>query len=236
MTRIAAALALLLAFNASAVTLTIGLVQRADDPRLARERVELAYPGQPGGSLQPAVELAVKESQFELDAAKLRVAIDVRSARSTDEVKVQLQQLATAKASGVVLDLPAAWVAAAAPTVTLPLLNAGDSADTLRDQVCRPNLFHTLPSERMRADALAQALLARRWSRVLLLHGTSADDTTRLALAQAALKRYGLKVVATKPFKLSADPRERDLANPLLLTGAAAGEYDAVWVVDSDGE
>ncbi|HJV95373.1 MAG TPA: branched-chain amino acid ABC transporter substrate-binding protein, partial [Albitalea sp.] len=97
-------------------------------------------------------------------------------------------------------------------------------------------LFHTLPSERMRADALAQALLTRRWSRVLLLHGTSADDTTRLALAQAALKRYGLKVVATKPFKLSADPRERDLANPLLLTGAAVGEYDAVWVVDSDGE
>jgi ABC transporter substrate binding protein (PQQ-dependent alcohol dehydrogenase system) len=33
---------------------------------------------------------------------------------------------------------------------------------------------------------------------------------------------------------LSADPRERDLANPLLLT--AGTSYDAVWVVDSDGE
>ena len=39
--------------------------------------------------------------------------------------------------------------------------------------------------------------------------------------------------MASKPFKLSADPRERDLANPLLLT---QGSYDAVWVVDSDGE
>jgi ABC transporter substrate binding protein (PQQ-dependent alcohol dehydrogenase system) len=39
--------------------------------------------------------------------------------------------------------------------------------------------------------------------------------------------------VGSKPFKLSADPRERDLANPLLLT---QGNYDVVWVVDSDGE
>jgi len=33
---------------------------------------------------------------------------------------------------------------------------------------------------------------------------------------------------------LSADPRERDLANPLLLT--ANLDYDVVWVVDTDGE
>ena len=61
--------------------------------------------------------------------------------------------------------------------------------------------------------------------------------TERSTVAQASLKRYGLKVVASKPFKLSADPRERDLANPLLLTNpSTAGSYDVVWVVDSDGE
>ncbi len=43
------------------------------------------------------------------------------------------------------------------------------------------------------------------------------------------------KLVGRKPFKLSADPRERDLANPLLLTGTAGGgaAYDVVWVVDA---
>ncbi|HSC01220.1 MAG TPA: branched-chain amino acid ABC transporter substrate-binding protein, partial [Burkholderiaceae bacterium] len=87
------------------------------------------------------------------------------------------------------------------------------------------------------ADALAQTLVARRWSNVLLLAGPSALDAERSALAQAAIRRYGLKLVQVKAFKLSADPRERDLANPLLLTGtASAGNYDAVWVVDSDGE
>ena len=43
-----------------------------------------------------------------------------------------------------------------------------------------------------------------------------------------------MKPVAVKPFKRSADPRERDLANPLLLTGNL--DYDAVWVIDSSGE
>jgi ABC transporter substrate binding protein (PQQ-dependent alcohol dehydrogenase system) len=52
-------------------------------------------------------------------------------------------------------------------------------------------------------------------------------------VAQAAIKRYGLKLAGVKPFKLSADPRERDLANPRLLT---TGAYDAIWIVDSDGE
>jgi ABC transporter substrate binding protein (PQQ-dependent alcohol dehydrogenase system) len=87
----------------------------------------------------------------------------------------------------------------------------------------------------MRADALAQWLAARRWSQVLLLVGP--EDGERGAMVEATLKRYGLKLAARKPFKLSADPRERDLGNPLLLTGAASvGSYDVIWVVDSEGE
>ena len=232
--RVASALLAAAAVHVSAATLTLGVLQRADDERLDAKRVELAYPAQPGGSLSQAVEVAVKESQFELDAAKLQVKVDVRSARSADDAKAQLQQLAKAGAAAVVLDLPAAWMAAAVASVNLPLLNAGEADEAARQQGCSANLFHTLPGERMRADALAQTLLARKWSRVLVLHGPRPEDATRLALVQAALKRYGLKPVAVRAFKLSADPRERDLANPLLLTGGV--EYDAVWVVDADFE
>ncbi|NRF70989.1 branched-chain amino acid ABC transporter substrate-binding protein [Aquincola sp. S2] len=231
-----AALALLLAGPVAAATLTLGVLQRADDERLAPARIEQAYPGHPGGSLQAAVELAIDESRFALDAAKLRIVIDVHAARSADEATALLQQLARAGALGVVLDLPTAWIAALKAAATPALLNAGAGDEALRQQGCAPQLFHTLPSERMRADALAQALLARRWSRVLLLHGPGDDDAQRLALAQAALKRHGLKLIATRAFRRSADPRERELANPRLLTSAAGGDYDAVWVVDSDGE
>jgi ABC transporter substrate binding protein (PQQ-dependent alcohol dehydrogenase system) len=90
----------------------------------------------------------------------------------------------------------------------------------------------------MRADAIAQTLVTRNWRNVLLLVSQDAADADRGAVAAAAIQRYGLKLVGRKPFKLSADPRERDLANPALLTGTAGGgaAYDVVWVVDADGE
>ena len=130
-------------------------------------------------------------------------------------------------------DLPADATLAVADAVKLPVLNLSAASDRLRQQDCRPRLYHVTPSERMRADALAQTLVSRKWMQVLLLTGPTPADAERAAVVQAALKRYGLKVTASKPFKLSGDPRERDLANPLLLT---QGGHDVVWVVDADGE
>jgi ABC transporter substrate binding protein (PQQ-dependent alcohol dehydrogenase system) len=225
---------MLLALSAQAGSLRLALLQRADDERLEPRRVELAYPGQPGGTLGPAIEVALHESQFLLDAAKLSTHFEVAEARNADEARARLRELEKSGVAAVVLDLPGAWIAAAASGSNLTLLNAGAGDDALRGAACLPQLFHTLPSDRMVADALAQTLIARKWTRVLLLHGLRADDAARLADAQAALRRYGLKTVAAKPFKLSADPRERDLANPLLLTGNL--DYDVVWVVDGDGE
>lgn len=219
---------------AQAATLRIALVQRADDDRLDAKRVELAYAGHPGGPMVAAAAVALDEAQFELDAAKLQVKIETAEAKSADDAKALLARLEKAGVAAAVLDLPAAWTAPAAAATRMTLVNAGAADDALRGASCAPNLFHTLPSERMRADALAQALLARRWSRVLVLHGPRPDDAARLAVVQASLKRYGLKAAATRAFRLSADPRERELANPLLLTGGV--EHDAVWVVDSDGE
>jgi ABC transporter substrate binding protein (PQQ-dependent alcohol dehydrogenase system) len=227
------ALLLAASFGTQAAGLTIGVLQRADDDRLDTKRVELAYPHQPGGPLTQAAEVAVKESAFELDAAKLQVKLDVRSARSADEAKAALQQLGKVGAAAVVLDIPAAWMNIAS-SVTMPLFNAGDAEEGPRQQGCAANLFHTSPSDRMRADAVAQTLLARKWSRVLVLQGPRSEDAAQLTLVQAAIKRYGLKTVAVRPFKLSADPRERDLGNPLLLTVNA--DYDVVWVIDADYE
>lgn len=222
------------AMAAQAATLTLGVLGRADDDRLEPRRVELAYPGHPGGPIGDAVAVALEESSFELDAARIKVKVETHEARDAAEAKALLQKLEKAGAQAALVDWPADWIAASAPSVKMPVFNVGEPADALRQQSCLPQLYHTLPSERMRTDALAQALVARKWSKVLVLQGPTPADQARTQVAQASLKRYGLKVVGVKPFKLSADPRERDLANPLLLTGGA--DYDAVWVVDSDGE
>lgn len=229
----AAALALACGAAQSA-PLLIGLIARADDERLEGPRAELAYLGHPTGPARQAVEVALREAQFELDAAKLQPKLEVVEVRSAEEARAAAQKLEKAGAAALLAELPAEQLLAAAGAVKLAVFNIGEGADALRQQQCRPNVFHTLPSERMRADALAQHLVARKWSRVLLLHGPRAADAQRLATVEQSLKRYGLKTVAKRAFKLSADPRERNLANPLLLTGGT--EYDAVWVVDTDGE
>ena len=230
-----AAAVLLCAGAAQAATATLGLLVRADDERLASSRLDLAYPGHPGGPVQQAVEVALKETRFELEAAKLEVKLETVEVRNAAEARAAAQKLEKAGAAALLADLPAdALLAAGEGAGRLAVFNLGNADDALRQQHCRGNVLHTLPSERMRSDALAQYLMSRRWSRVLLLHGPRPEDALRLASVQLSIKRLGLKTVDTRPFKLSADPRERHLANPLLLTGNA--DYDAVWVVDTDGE
>jgi ABC transporter substrate binding protein (PQQ-dependent alcohol dehydrogenase system) len=222
------------ASTAAAATLKATLIVPGDDPRLERSRLERAYLGHTGGPAADGLQVALDEGRFELEAAGAAVALNVVNADTPDAARAAAQAAEKAGAAVVLTDLGTDATLAVADAVKLPVLNLGDPADRLRQQDCRARLFHLIPSERMRADALAQTLVSRKWSKLLLLVGSTPQDQLRAATAQASIKRYGLQVVATKPYKLSADPRERDLANPLLLTAGTA--YDAVWVVDSQGE
>ncbi len=222
------------ALAAPAATLKATLIVPADDARLERSRTERAYLGHPGGPAEEALQVALDEGRFELDAVGAGVALDAKEAGDLAAAKAAAVAAEKAGAAMLLADLPADWLLAVTDAVKIPVLNLSAADDRLRAADCRARLYHLYPSERQRADALAQTLVARKWSKLLLLTGPSAADQQRAAVAQAAIKRYGLQLVASKPFKLSADPRERQLANPLLLTAGA--QYDAVWVVDSDGE
>ena len=222
---------------AAAATLKATLIVPAEDARLTRSRLERGYLGHPGGSAGDGVRVALQEAKIELEGGAANVVLDTLEVADAAAASAAAQRAEKAGAAALLTDLPAAWtlaVADAAPK--LPVLNIGNASDNLREADCRKQLFHLLPSDRMRADALAQTLVARKWLNVLLLTGPTPQDAQRSAVAQAAIKRFGLKLVANKAFKLSADPRERDLANPALLSSASLGNYDAVWVVDSDGE
>ena len=231
---VALLLATLASAAAAATPLKATLISPDPDARLERSRLERAFLGHPGGPASDGVQVALDEGEFELQAADAAVALTKLTAGTLEAARAAAQAAERAGAAVLLADLPADWLLAVVDAVKLPVINIGDAADRLRQQDCRARLFHIIPSERMRADALAQTLVSRKWSKLLLLVGASAQDQLRSATVQASIKRYGLQVVAVKPFKLSGDPRERDLANPLLLT--AGSTYDAVWVVDSDGE
>ncbi|SFL96066.1 branched-chain amino acid ABC transporter substrate-binding protein [Variovorax sp. OV329] len=218
----------------AATPLKATLLSPEPDARMDRSRLERQYLGHPGGPVSDGLKVALEEGEFELQAVDGAVQLATQTPDSAAAARSAAQAAEKAGAAVLITDLPADWTLAVADAVKLPVINIGEAADRLREQDCRARLFHILPSERMRADALAQTLVSRKWSKLLLLVGPSPQDQLRAATAQASIKRYGLQVVGTKSFKLSGDPRERDLANPLLLT--AGSSYDAVWVVDSDGE
>ncbi|MEO8599440.1 MAG: ABC transporter substrate-binding protein [bacterium] len=217
--------------------LTIGVVYAPDDARYASKLLEKSFPGHPLGRPKAGAEVAIAESEFQLANAGIKIALKDVPLETVQQAKTQIVAMAKKGVRYFLLDLPGAAVAELSKslqTTDVLLFNVSASEDSLRRAACSANLFHTLPDDAMMADATAQFLTAHKWTKILLLTSTTAADAPRIAAVRLAIKRYGIKVVADKHFKLSNDPRERDLGNVALLT--AGIDADAVWVVDADGE
>jgi len=220
-------------------TVTVAVISLEGDARYAPRRLERAYPGHPTGRPVQAARLAAEDAAMELDIAGL--SLKVRDVLLPDAQALP-KALAELKAAGVhhlVADLPLAELNQLVRTAPAALggamiFNTGLDDDALRGSQCAAHLLHTYPSRQMLTDALAQYLAARSWRKVLLLQGPLPGDQLQADAFNRSVRRYGLKITQTRPFKLSGDPRERDLANTRLLTGDR--EHDVVAVMDSDGE
>lgn len=216
--------------------MTVAVVSVADDARHAPRRVEKRWPGQSTGRLLTAARLGLEDAQTELQAAGLQAQLREAQATSSEQLAATLQQLQKNQVAYWLLDLPDALLPQAlqaAQQAGALAINASSAQDALRAQ-CQALALHTFPSQAMLADALAQYLAARSWQKVLLLQGASPADAALVQAWARASKRYGLKTTETKTFKLSGDPRERDAANPKLLTAERSHDVVAVW--DADGE
>jgi ABC transporter substrate binding protein (PQQ-dependent alcohol dehydrogenase system) len=237
-TLLLAGAALALPVRAQQRPFLLGFLSQADDERYATQSLQHGYPDAPAGRSAAAAQVALEDSAFALQGAghpgSRLVAVEAPDASGLASA---LQQLLAQGVRHVVLELPAAGVAAvtaAARGREVILFNAAAPEDALRAAQCAPHLLHTLPSHAMQMDAIGQLLAVRKWGRPLVLHGPTAADALLRAAFQRTTKRFGLKPVAERPFKLSNDPRERDLGNVRLLT--AGSEYDAVVVLDAQGE
>lgn len=216
---------------------TIGYLEWSADPRYDEERVKAQYPLQPWGRPYAGAEQAIRETAFAGAALKLKFALERRSGADAAELADAVKQMAGQGVSYFLIDASAAIVAEVARrTAGLPvaLLNISAPEDSLRGAQCQARLLHVIPNYAMLTDALAQYLVSRRWANVLVLKGPNPGDAEMAAAWARSAKRFGLKIVETKPFKLGQDPRERELNNLQLLTGSR--DYDAVFVADSDGE
>lgn len=216
----------------------LGFLSQADDPRYSPQVLQKNFPDAPAGRSAAAAQLALNDSHFKLQLAGWGEAkLVAAEAADAAGLAAALQDLVQRGARHLVLELPADGVAAVAAMPAARegiLFNAAAPQDALRGAPCAPHLLHTLPSQAMQIDALAQLLVARQWGRALVLHGPLADDALLLAAFQRSARRFGVRPVAVRAFRLSNDPHEREQGNVRLLT--AEREYDAVVVLDTQGE
>lgn len=81
----------------------------------------------------------------------------------------------------------------------------GDAA--LRDTECRANILHTAVSDAMRSDALAQFLVLRRWSKLVMIEGRRHADKAFADAIRNSAAKFRLKIAATKEWVSDADLR-----------------------------
>lgn len=138
----------------------------------------------------------------------------------------------------LVLDAPAPVLTAIAdlPQAQGAILFNTSAADmALRDADCRANLLHTLPSDAMRTDALAQFFVQKRWSKLVMISGTYPADAAYATAMRASLSKFGLKLGAEKTWAFDADMR-RTAAQEIPLFTQDFGDYDALIVADEVGD
>ncbi|MFG1416535.1 ABC transporter substrate-binding protein [Xanthobacter sp. V0B-10] len=141
----------------------------------------------------------------------------------------------------LIVNLPADQLLAVADAVK-PLggivFNVGATDDALRADACRADVFHVAPSRAMLADALAQFLAAKRWNRLLLVVGPQPADMAYADAVKRAARKFGLKIVAEKPWTFGPLARERSdsitRSDALALTRGV--DADVLVVADEAGD
>ena len=136
-----------------------------------------------------------------------------------------------------VVALPAAEALALADFVAPEgglVFNAAAPDDALRGADCRANLFHTAPSRAMLTDALAQYLVVRRWTKILLVTGPKKGDAAYADAFRASAKKFRLKIVDEKPWTYGPLARARgdSITEAEALTFARGSDADLIVVAD----
>ena len=113
------------------------------------------------------------------------------------------------------------------------LFDAATTDDDLRNGQCRHNVLHILPSRAMRADALAQYMLKKRWQNWFLVVGQTEADRLYAQAIKRAAKRFGMKIAAEKIWSNDYGSRRSDQSDVPEFTQGV--DYDVLVVADEQG-
>lgn len=117
----------------------------------------------------------------------------------------------------------------------LLILNAFAADDRLRGADCRANVLHSAPSLAMRADALGQYILAKKWTQLALVSGPNPEDKAFAEAMKASLTKFGLTLAGEKSWAFDADMR-RVASQEVPLFTQDLPPHDLLLVADERGD
>jgi ABC transporter substrate binding protein (PQQ-dependent alcohol dehydrogenase system) len=130
-----------------------------------------------------------------------------------DDPVAALQTMIAGGTMLIVTDMPAPallTLASAAAPKGGTLFNIGAADDALRQESCRANIVHVAPSRAMLADALAQYLVWKKWTRWVLAYGSHPEDGLLADAYRRAAKRFGARIVKELEYKDTGGARQTD--------------------------
>ncbi|NKN38826.1 ABC transporter substrate-binding protein [Agrobacterium sp. a22-2] len=120
------------------------------------------------------------------------------------------------------------------------LLNAGARDEALRDADCRANVLHVSPSRSMLTDSLIQFLIWKKWSRILLIHGSHPEDKLLADSYRKSAAKFGADIVEEREFADTGGARRTDTGHVLVqrqipVFTQGAEEHDVMIAADEAG-
>jgi len=163
--------------------------------------------------------------------------LDERVVAPGEEFLAAARAALAAGARLLVVNAPAADLLALAdlPEAARALiLNGAAPDDRLRRGDCRANLLHAIPSRAMLADALAEHLVTRRWTKWFLIEGEAPGDTAYAEAIRRSAAKFGARIVAEKVWRFDSDMRRNAAQEVPLFTQGP--DHDVLIVADEAGD
>jgi len=220
------------------VTVPIGYLEQEVKRPLPVSRLNVA----PDDLGVAGAEIALKDNNTTGRFTKQQFTLDVERVPVGGDAVAALETLVASGHHFVLVDAPAKTLLSLADAVKgkdVLLFNISAPEVSLRQEDCRANVLHVAPDRAMLADALAQYLVWKRWTRWFVVKGVLPEDLDYLAAVERAAKRFGGKIVEEREYKGTLEARRTDSGQqqiqqqmPALTQGAP--DYDVLIVADEN--
>ncbi len=188
-------------------------------------------------------KLAIADNNTTGRFLKQEFLLDVVQNEKPDQLVADIVAKVDAGTPFVIVDATPKTVLAVADALKdkpAVVFNASSPDERLREEDCRANLKHTIPSRSMFADALAQYLAWKRWSRWFLIVGPTEEDKALADAYRRAAKRFGAKIVEERTYTYEPGSRRSDggfeqIQQQMPSFTQNAKEHDVVVVSDEGG-